>query len=115
MYGREKSAPAIVATKPTNNAGRPAADSVEPRAGAKGNADQPSTCRAQNRGSVSQALDRVQQSARLRKNERFTALLHHVSIDLLRMAFHALKRDAVMNLQRGVSQLLIGTSLIWLN
>ena len=43
---------------------------------------------------VSQALDRVRQVARLRKKERFTALLHHVSIDLLRMAFYALKRDA---------------------
>jgi RNA-directed DNA polymerase len=94
MYGREKSGPAIVATKPTNNAGRPAAEPVEPRAGAEGNAGQQSTCRAQNRGSVSQALDRVRQAARQRKKERFTALLHHVSLDLLRMAFHALRRDA---------------------
>ena len=43
---------------------------------------------------VSQALDRVRQVARLRKKERFTALLHHVGIDLLRMAFYALQRDA---------------------
>jgi RNA-directed DNA polymerase len=98
MYGREKSGPAIVATKPTNNAGRPAAEPVEPRAGAEGNAGQQSTCRAQNRGSVSQALDRVRQAARQRKKERFTALLHHVSLDLLRIAFHALKRDAAPGL-----------------
>ena len=38
MHDREKSDPAIVAGKPTNKAGRPAAESVEPRAGAKGNA-----------------------------------------------------------------------------
>jgi group II intron reverse transcriptase/maturase len=43
---------------------------------------------------VSQALDRVRQAARLRKKERFTALLHHVGIDLLRTAFYALQRDA---------------------
>jgi len=43
---------------------------------------------------VSQALDRVRQAARQRKKERFTALLHPVSLDLLRQAFLALKRDA---------------------
>jgi retron-type reverse transcriptase len=43
---------------------------------------------------VSQALDRVRQAARLRKKEKFTALLHHIGVDLLRDAFFALKRDA---------------------
>ena len=43
---------------------------------------------------MSQALDRVRQAARQRKKERFTALFHHLSLDLLRMAFFALKRDA---------------------
>src|SRR5262249_1874084 len=38
--------------------------------------------------------DRVRQAARQRKKEKFTALLHHINIDLLRMAFFALKRDA---------------------
>jgi RNA-directed DNA polymerase len=94
MHGREKSDPAIVATKPTNKAGKPAAEPVEPRAGAEGNAGRQSTRRAQNRASVSQALDRVRQAARRRKKERFTALLHHLSPDLLRAAFFALKRDA---------------------
>ena len=94
MHGREKSDPAIVARKPTNKAGQPAAEPVEPRAGAEGNAGQQSTRRAQNRASVSQALDRVRQAARQRRKERFTTLLHHVTIDLLRVAFYALKRDA---------------------
>jgi retron-type reverse transcriptase len=94
MHGREKSDLAIVAVKPTNKAGQLAAEPVEPRAGAKGNADQQSTHRAQNRDRVSQALERVRQAARQRKKERFTALLHHVDIDLLRLAFLALKRDA---------------------
>ena len=94
MHGREKSDPAIVARKPTNKAGQPAAEPVEPRAGAEGNAGRQSTRRAQNRASVSQALDRVRQAARHRKKERFTTLLHHLSPDLLRAAFFALKRDA---------------------
>ena len=94
MHGREKSDLAIVATKPTNKAGQPAAEPVEPRAGTKGNASQQSTHRAQDRESVSQALDRVRQAARQRRKERFTALFHHLSPELLRTAFFALKRKA---------------------
>ena len=67
---------------------------MERRAGAEGNADQHSTLRAQNRERVTQALDRVRNAARQRKKERFTALLHHVNVDTLRVAFHALKRNA---------------------
>jgi RNA-directed DNA polymerase len=94
MYGLEKSDPAIVAKKPANKAGQPAAERVEPRAGTEGNTGQSRTRRTQSRGSVSPGLDRVRQAARQRKKERFTALLHHVSIDLLRDAFLALKRRA---------------------
>jgi RNA-directed DNA polymerase len=43
---------------------------------------------------VSQGLDRVRQAAKERKKERFTTLLHHLDIELLRQAFFALKRDA---------------------
>ena len=67
MHGHEKSDSAIVARKPANKAGRPAAEPVEPRAGAKGNADQQSTRRAQSRASVSQALERIRQAARTRE------------------------------------------------
>ena len=94
MNGREKSDPAIVARKPTNEAGQPAEEPVERRAGAEGNADQQSTHRTQIRARVTQALDRVRQAARQRKKERFTALLHHVNPDTLRLAFYALKRKA---------------------
>jgi group II intron reverse transcriptase/maturase len=80
--------------KPANNAERSAAEPVEPRAGAKGNADQHSTRRAQSRVSVSQALERIRQVAKERKKERFTALFHHISIDLLDEAFFELKQDA---------------------
>ena len=63
MSGREKSDSAIVAGKPANNAGQPAAERVERRAEAEGNAGQPHTCRAQNRESVSPGLERVRQAA----------------------------------------------------
>jgi len=43
---------------------------------------------------VPQGLDRVRQAARQWKKEKFTALLHHVTTDLLREAFYALKRKA---------------------
>ncbi len=69
-YGRGKSDSAIVATNPTNKAGRPAAEPEERRAEVEGNADQHSTRRAQDRESVSQALDRIRQVARQRKKER---------------------------------------------
>jgi hypothetical protein len=61
MYGREKSDLAVVAVKPANKAERSAAEPVERRAGARGNAGQHSTYRAQYRESVSQALERIRQ------------------------------------------------------
>ena len=94
MHGREKSDTAIVAVKPTNKAVPTAAEPVEPRAGAKGNARQQSTLRTQGRDRVAQALECVRQVARQRKKERFTALLHHVDVDTLRQAFYALRRKA---------------------
>jgi hypothetical protein len=88
MHEREKSDPAIGAGKPTNKAEASAhaehgvsdaAELVEQRAGAKGNADEQSTHRTQGRERVSQALERVRKAARLRKEEKFTALLHHIT------------------------------------
>ena len=63
MHDLEKSDSAIVAAKPPNKAGPSAAEAVEPRAGAKGNADQQSTHRTQSRERVTQALSRVRQAA----------------------------------------------------
>src|SRR5437588_12941566 len=62
MNGVGKSDSAIVAGKPTNKAGQPAAEPVERRAEAKGNASQQSTRRTQSRVSVSQALERIRQA-----------------------------------------------------
>src|SRR5437016_2369495 len=110
MHGHEKSDPAVVAMKPANKAEGPsaarpaeekhAAEPVERRAGTKGNADQQSTCRTQSRESVSQALERIRKAARERKKERFTALFHHISIDLLEQAFDELKENAAPGVDR---------------
>src|ERR1700757_434061 len=94
IYDHEKSDSAIVAVKPTNKAGQPAAELVEPRAETEGNVSQQSTGRAQHRGTVSQALERIRQVARQRKKEKFTALFHHVSTDHLEEAFFELKENA---------------------
>ena len=94
MHEREEFNSVVVAVKPTNKAEESVAEPVEPRTGTKGNADQQSTRRAQDRVSVSQALGRVRQAARQRKKERFTSLLHHVDSAMLRTAFYAIKRDA---------------------
>src|SRR6478735_447334 len=80
--------------KSPNKTGCPAAEATERRTEAKENAIQQRTRRAQNRESVSQVLERVREAARQRKKERFTALFHHITVDLLRLSFFALKRDA---------------------
>src|SRR6516165_652496 len=109
MDGHEKSDLAIVAVKPANKAepdveqstAEPtAAEPVEPRAGTKGNADQQSTCRTQRRVSVSQALERIRKVAKERKKERFTALFHHISTELLEQSFFELKEDAAPGVDR---------------
>src|ERR1700737_2743464 len=110
MPGNEKSDLAIVAVKPTNKADQPAAEQsaegaaaaepAEPRAGTKGNAGQQSTCRAQDRISVEQALERIRKVARERKKERFTALFHHISGELLEEAFFELKENAAPGVDR---------------
>ncbi len=85
--GRRRSARAIGALRPTNKAGQSAAEPAEPRAGTEGNASQQSAFRARNRVDASQALDRIRQAARRNKKEKFTALLHHLSVERLEEAF----------------------------
>jgi group II intron reverse transcriptase/maturase len=43
---------------------------------------------------MSQGLDGVRKAAKERKQERFTSLLHHLNVDLLRESFYALQRKA---------------------
>jgi RNA-directed DNA polymerase len=97
MYGSRKSDGPIVPEKPPNKPGlrRPEAEVVEVRRPAKGNTDQQNAPRTPSRTrGASSALDRVREAARKDKKTRFTALLHHVTVDLLRESYFALKRRA---------------------
>jgi RNA-directed DNA polymerase len=94
MNERKPSDPAIVAERSPNKAGQPVAEAKEPRAGTKESANRHSTHRTLSRERVTQALERVRERARLKKKEKFTALLHHINPDALKLAFYALKRDA---------------------
>ncbi len=85
----------VVPVKSANNAGQEAAtEPMEGRPSTKGNTLQAATPRTRSRTSVSIALQRVREVARRERSARFTALLHHVTVDLLRESFHALKRSA---------------------
>lgn len=94
MHGQRKSDLPVVPAKASNKAVRAAAETVEGRGGAKENATQSSTCQTQSWESVSLALDRIREAARRDRRIRFTALFHHVGIDLLRWSFRQLKRQA---------------------
>jgi RNA-directed DNA polymerase len=80
--------------KPANKAGRPAAELVEGRGGADGNTGLQSTVRTQSREAVSQAQVRIREAVTRNQKEKLTALLHHITVDVLRAAFFALKRRA---------------------
>jgi RNA-directed DNA polymerase len=94
MHGPEKSDLSTVAKRPVNNSEGSEAEPVERREGAEGNTVKHGTRRTLSRGSVFPGLERVRERAKTEKRERFTALLHHVDVDLLRAAFSWLKRDA---------------------
>jgi group II intron reverse transcriptase/maturase len=78
----------------SNKEGQTSAEAGERRARAKENIAQSNTSPTQSGERVSQGLRGVRKVARERRQERFTALLHHVSVDLLRDSFYALKRQA---------------------
>ena len=60
----------------------------------KENASQPNTYPTQSGKGVSQGLAGVRKAARENKAMKFTALLHHLTVDLLRGSFYSLKRKA---------------------
>ena len=96
MNEREESHSGIVAVKPANKAEQSAAESVERRLGTKGNAEQDDTSRTPSREQegASSGLDRVRKAAKEKKEERFTALLHHITVDSLEQAFRELRKNA---------------------
>jgi RNA-directed DNA polymerase len=94
MHGHEKSDLAIVAGKSANKDRQLSAESMEPRARAKGNATGHGIRRTPSRESMSHGLDRVRQAAKEQKGERFTALLHHIDVELLGLAYGWLRKEA---------------------
>jgi group II intron reverse transcriptase/maturase len=78
----------------SNKDGKPYAESEEGRPLIKENTHQPSTYPTQSEKRVSQGLAGVRKAAKDNKEMKFTALLHHLTIDLLRESFYALKRKA---------------------
>src|SRR5215475_8820280 len=78
----------------SNKSGRPPAESEEGRPLIKENTHQSSTLSTQSEARVSQGLAGVRKAARERKEMKFTALLHHLTVTLLRDSFYALKRKA---------------------
>src|SRR2546425_9618487 len=90
----EESDRGVVLMKRLNNVGQPAAEGVEGRPLIKENTRQASTHPTQSGARVSQGLRGVRKAAREGKERKFTALLHHCTVDRLRESFYALKRKA---------------------
>ena len=98
MNGDGRSDRPVVPANPPNKAA--AAEVGEERGRAKGNAASKPRPGHSAGSDVSHALDRVRQVA-VRDNEvRFTALLHHVSVDRLRAAYRAINPKAVPGVDR---------------
>ena len=94
MHAFEESDSGTVPMNHLNKSGKPQAESEEGRPLIKENTHQLSTYSTQSEARVSQGLVGVRRAARERKEMKFTALLHHLTVALLRDSFYALKRKA---------------------
>jgi RNA-directed DNA polymerase len=94
MHDRGKSDDPVVPAKLPNNAQGGAAEVVEGRGSAKGNAISETRSGPSAGPSAPSGLDRVRRVARTDREARFTALLHHVDVDRLRAAYWALEPKA---------------------
>src|SRR6266403_1278278 len=90
----EKSDCAVLPVNQPNKGGQSSAEAGEGRAQTKENIVQSHMHPTQSGKRMSQGLDGVRKVAKERKQERFTALLHHLNVDLLRDSFYALQRKA---------------------
>jgi hypothetical protein len=94
MYVLEESDCALLPMKLPNKEAKASAEAAEGRARTKENDVQHHTYPTQSGIRLSQGLGGVRRTAQTRKQERFTALLHHLTVDLLRESYYALKRNA---------------------
>src|SRR6202167_319321 len=90
----EESHSGIIPMNHSNKDGKLSAESGEGRPLIKENFRQPNTYPTQSGKGVSQGLADVRKAARDKKEMKFTALLHHLTVDLLRESFYSLKRKA---------------------
>ena len=86
MHADENSDGVIVPEKRPNNEGLPSAEAVEGRTSPKGNGGESAAVRTLSRDTASIGLAAVRQAARRSKSVRFTALLHHITADLLKQS-----------------------------
>jgi len=94
MHTREESDCAVVPMKASNKTERSAAERLEERVQTNENVSQAHTPPTQSGKRVSQGLAGVRQVAQEKKKEKFTALLHHLTVELLRQSFYDLQRAA---------------------
>lgn len=95
MHEGGKSDRPVVPGNPSNKAARPAAETGEGRGLAKGNLSRDARGRTQRRDEpLNSGLARVREIARRDKGVRFTALLHHVTLERLTSAYQALEPKA---------------------
>jgi retron-type reverse transcriptase len=94
MHVEGKSDGAVVPVKQQNNFEGSDAEAAEGRAPIRGNTVRQNASRTQSRIDAHSALERVRKAARADKKRRFTALLHHVSVDRLREAYLTSKKHA---------------------
>jgi RNA-directed DNA polymerase len=94
MHGDGESYSGIIPAKQPNKSGRPPAEVVEGRPLTKENTQEPNPYRTPSRGSGPNGLERVREVAKQDGKLKFTALLHHVNIDLLRASYYGLKKQA---------------------
>jgi len=94
IYAGGESDGCVLPSKCPNKGGQPAAEGMEGRQPTKENIGQATAPRTQSRISELSDLHGVRKAARKDKRTRFTALLHHVTVGLLRDSYYALKRDA---------------------
>src|SRR5271157_3386540 len=94
MHIPEESDSGIIPMNHSNQGGQPPAENEEGRPLIKENTHQSGTHPTQSGARVSQGLAGVRKAAREGKERKFTALLHHLTVGLLRASFYALKRKA---------------------
>jgi RNA-directed DNA polymerase len=94
MHGSGESNSGVVPAKQPNKSETTPAEVVEGRPLTKENTQQSNSCRTPGRESEPSGLQRVRQAAKQDGKLKFTALLHHVNIGLLRESYYSLKKQA---------------------